>query len=110
MPSVTHPLSVTSLDDDINAIREAVLRELDAGREVMVHAHSWGGIPANSALDGLSKGDRARDVKKGVVKLAFVASFMIPEGLNVTEALGGTPEWWIRNEVSVCMGKLFGGH
>lgn len=40
----------TSLDEDIAAIRNAVLKELDAGRDVVMNAHSWGGIPSNQSF------------------------------------------------------------
>jgi pimeloyl-ACP methyl ester carboxylesterase len=102
MPSVGRDTPVASLDEDILAVREAVLKELDAGQDVVVNAHSWGGIPANSALDGLAKIDREKEGKKGVVKLTFVSAFVLSEGVSLTEAVGGGPApWWIISEVSI---------
>jgi pimeloyl-ACP methyl ester carboxylesterase len=40
LPSVGSSAPVKSLDEDIDAVRTAVIRELDAGRDVMVNAHS----------------------------------------------------------------------
>jgi pimeloyl-ACP methyl ester carboxylesterase len=80
MPSVGNSPPVSSLDEDIKAIREVVVRELDSGSDVIVNIHSWAGIPANSALDGLSKTER-QSGQPGVIKLTFIASFLLPEGL-----------------------------
>jgi hypothetical protein len=91
---------VTSLDEDIAAVRSAVLTEVDAGKDVIVNAHSWAGIPVNSALDGLSKADREAEGKPGgVVKLTFVTSFVLPEGTSLEESLGGPADWFIYNDV-----------
>jgi pimeloyl-ACP methyl ester carboxylesterase len=40
LPSVGSLPPVNNLDDDIAAVRTAVIKELDAGRNVMVNAHS----------------------------------------------------------------------
>lgn len=89
-PSVYQtPTPVSDMQPDIQAVRDAVLKELDAGRDVVVGAHSWAGAPVNSALDGLSKKEREAEGKSsGVVKLAFMAAFVVPEGVSVFDALG----------------------
>lgn len=48
MPGVGGSPPVTSLDEDTEAVREAVLKELEDGRDVVVHAHSWAGVPVNN--------------------------------------------------------------
>jgi pimeloyl-ACP methyl ester carboxylesterase len=40
MPSVGRVPSVKSLDDDIAAVRSAVLKELETGNDVIVNSHS----------------------------------------------------------------------
>jgi hypothetical protein len=50
MPSVGTVPPVSSLDEDIAAVRNAVMVELDAGRDVIVNAHSWSGIPVNRSV------------------------------------------------------------
>ncbi|CZR50917.1 uncharacterized protein PAC_00791 [Phialocephala subalpina] len=78
----------TSLDEDIAAIRGVVLQELDAGHDVVINAHSWGGVPTTTALEGLTKPERLASGKStGVTKLTFVAAFVIPEhNKNMTHA------------------------
>jgi pimeloyl-ACP methyl ester carboxylesterase len=102
MPAVGRKNPVTSLDEDIKAVRTAVMKELDAGQDVIVNAHSWGGLPVNSALDGLSKAERQKDGKKGAVaKLAFVSSFVLPENTSLLDSIGGVaPGHWGAGDVS----------
>jgi pimeloyl-ACP methyl ester carboxylesterase len=40
MPGIGQSPPVTSLDEDIAAVRSAVKKELDLGNDVMMHAHS----------------------------------------------------------------------
>lgn len=40
---------------DITVIRDTVKRQIDANNDVAVLAHSWGGVPASAALEGLRK-------------------------------------------------------
>ena len=83
------------MDEDIAAIKSAVLKELDLGNDVVVNAHSWGGIPTCSALDGLSKVERQKaGMSTGVTRLIFAAAFLLPEGVSLQDAIGGRPAWW----------------
>ncbi|KAK0119058.1 hypothetical protein ONS96_012126 [Cadophora gregata f. sp. sojae] len=95
-PGTGNVPAVKSLDEDIAAVRSVVLKEIDAGSDVIVSAHSWGGVPACSALDGLSKAERQRDGKPGgVAKLAFVTSFILPEETSISDVLGGPLPVWV---------------
>jgi hypothetical protein len=61
-----------------------------------------GGIPTNCALDGLSRKERKAEGKHGVVKLAFVTSFLLQEGMSLQDMLGGsTPDFWIIDDVNI---------
>lgn len=101
LPGTGSVPTVKNLDADNAAVREVVLKEIDAGNDVMVNAHSWGGLPACSALDGLSKAEREGNGKQGAVtKLSFVSSFVLPEGWSIADALGGPKEEWVPDEVS----------
>ncbi|KAG0651156.1 hypothetical protein D0Z07_2593 [Hyphodiscus hymeniophilus] len=96
MPGVGGSPPVDSLDEDIAAVRTVVMKELETGNDAIIHAHSWGGIPVNSALDGLSKAERDNDGKKGaVVKLTFVSSFVLPENTSLLDlGEGVAPDFW----------------
>ena len=101
MPSVGSYPPVQSLDEDIATVRSAVLTELELGNDVVMNAHSWGGIPTTSALDGLSKAERAREGKKGgVVKITLVAAWLRPKGVGVKSRDIALPANWLLDDVS----------
>ncbi|CZT01534.1 uncharacterized protein RCO7_02122 [Rhynchosporium graminicola] len=98
-PGTGNVPAVESLDEDIAAVRAVVLKEIDAGFDVVVSPHSWGGVPTCSALDGLSIAERRRDGKPGgVMKLAFVSAFVLPEETSVEDVIGGAPPFWVPDE------------
>jgi pimeloyl-ACP methyl ester carboxylesterase len=62
--------STASLEDDAQVIRSTVLKTLESGNDCVVVAHSYGGIPANQAMEGLGK--KHRGDKPGVVKMVYI--------------------------------------
>ena len=105
MPGAGKIPAVDSLDEDIQAVRSVVMKELDAGLDVVINSPSWAAIPVTSALDGLSRAEREKDGKKGaVVKLVFISSFVLPENMSLLDAIGGAiPRFWqIREVIKRC--------
>ena len=76
---------------DAGAIRKQILHLIDTvDKDIVVVAHSYGGIPAGGAARGLSKMARAKEGKKGgVIGLVYVAGFIVPENSNLVEIMGG---------------------
>jgi pimeloyl-ACP methyl ester carboxylesterase len=108
LPAVNSSPPVTSLTEDIETIRAAVEKEVESGHELMVHVHSWGGIPATSALDGLSLSERQQGGKVGgVVNISYVSPFLFPAGVSLEQFIGGPssrPDWWVvSDDVSKCI-------
>ncbi|KAH8629886.1 hypothetical protein IG631_14463 [Alternaria alternata] len=96
LPSVGRVPPITDLDEDIAVIRSAVLKELDAGRNVVTNAHSYAGIPVSSALHGLGTIARQRaGLLGGVVKLTYITSFITSEGTSLLDIIGGLPNGWV---------------
>lgn len=88
-------------DDDAAHIRREVLSLLDgetaaAPSNVVLAAHSYGGMPTTSALRGLDRAHRAAQGKTtAVVGIVYLASFLIPLGQSNREfmgAVGALPE------------------
>ncbi|KAK8094900.1 hypothetical protein PG997_001585 [Apiospora hydei] len=87
----------TGLEADITAIRAGLEGLIDAEAEVVVVAHSYGGIPAAGAVQGLSCAERARQGEKGgVLMLVHMAAFAVPAGTSLRDNLPGReyPPWW----------------
>lgn len=101
-PSVGRVPTTKDLSEDIAVLRTAILHELDTeGKDVLIHAHSWGGLIVNTALEGLSKAEREREGKKTAVTiLTYVSCFIFPEGQTIQNYLGGFQEAWQVDEVS----------
>jgi pimeloyl-ACP methyl ester carboxylesterase len=91
LPSVgsSTPLSVTATTD-VDFVRNTLLLPLlEAGTDVVVLSHSYGGFVGGAAAKGLSKQERvASGQKGGVIGLIFIAAFIGPTGSSLT-ALGG---------------------
>ncbi|KAL2680348.1 hypothetical protein Neosp_007945 [[Neocosmospora] mangrovei] len=66
--------------DDVKVIHEAMTPYLDAGREVVLVAHSYGGVPGVSSLQGHTIQERAvKNLKGGVKGIVAVAAFVLPQ-------------------------------
>lgn len=96
MPSVGSETPPEDLSQDIAALRELVTEAIASGNDVVVVPHSWSGIVVGSALGGLSKKEREeRGEKGGVIRAAYMCSFMAPEGVSLMDALQHQiPDWW----------------
>ncbi|KAI0201685.1 alpha/beta-hydrolase [Astrocystis sublimbata] len=82
--------------DDALAVQQAVEKRMDEGKEFIIAAHSYGGIPGCGATKAFTIHDRAAAGKKGGFRaILFIAAFVIPEpGLDLLTAFGGTfPPW-----------------
>ena len=75
---------------DAEGVREKLISLIEPdGKDILVLAHSYGGIPAGGAARGLSKTSRVRDGKSGgVIGLIYMCAHLVPEGTTVLEYLG----------------------
>lgn len=64
----------------------------DAGRDVIIISHSYGGVPATESVRGLSKAARAKEGKPGgVVRLAYMTSLVPELGVAANDVLTNRP-------------------
>jgi len=98
LPSVNpKDAETTTAQGDIDVIRKTYLLPLlEKGEDVVIVAHSYGGVVSPPAAFGLSKTDRAASgAKGGVLGLIFVSGNVSPEGLSLFEVIGGQwPPWF----------------
>lgn len=105
LPSTTGDPTKT-FKDDLDAAREAISREAGQGYDVVVVAHSYGGMVANSAIKGFTKprnsaggtstppstSASAQNVSAGrVIGLILIASGFTLTGLSFMDPLFGHP-------------------
>lgn len=92
LASVGRSPPVTSLEPDVEVVRDTALAETRQGRNVVVVCHSYGGVPTNQALRGLDKPQSPGGGR--VLAIVYIASYMIREGVSgsdAVEAQGGSP-------------------
>lgn len=94
MPSVGSSPPLPTWEQDAQAVRQVIMSKLDAGKDVVVLAHSFGGIAMSEAAKGLGKKDRdAQGLKGGIIKLVYMCAMALPEGqCHVGQLVPQTPE------------------
>ncbi|EEH09326.1 conserved hypothetical protein [Histoplasma capsulatum G186AR] len=93
-PSLDSNPPHASWDKDAEAIRRVVTENIDAGRDVVAVAHSFGGVAMSEAVKGLGKRARENDgLKGGVVGLVYMTALALVEGQSqATLIVPQTPE------------------
>jgi hypothetical protein len=99
--STLKPPFPTGLDEDVEVIRAAILKAADAGKDVVLAMHSYGGIPGSEAAKGLSKEERAKEGKPGgLVNLVYISAFALAEGVCLQSG-GKISPWCQIDEATV---------
>lgn len=81
------------LEDDTAAVRSELQKLVDAGKDVIVVPHSYGGVPVSNAVKGLNHKDRAE--AGGVIMVVYMTSFAIAAGTGLADGAGPElPPWW----------------
>lgn len=83
-PTVYHATEIKqpSLEPDIRAVRAVMKPLVQAGREVVLVMHSWGGFPGSSALEGYTQNVR---------HLVYMAAFVPAVGQRVIDIAEPAP-------------------
>ncbi len=96
LPSALSNPAATFLDD-ITAVRTAITAATTRGRDVVVVAHSYGGLPGHSASKGLTPpspddADASSSSSDGhVIGFVLLASGFTVTGLSFLDGAGGQP-------------------
>ncbi|PLB40930.1 alpha/beta hydrolase [Aspergillus candidus] len=100
LPSTAYNPEAT-FKDDIDAARDVISAETSTGRNVVVIAHSYGGMVGNSAVKGFTRPTDADDNRAGsVIGLILIASGFTLTGLSFMDPFFGhpPPSWRVNNE------------
>ncbi|KAK2011633.1 alpha/beta-hydrolase [Colletotrichum eremochloae] len=82
------------LEQDTEAVRTELQTLVDEGRDVIMVAHSYGGIPVSNAVKGLNYKDLVAQKKPGgVIMVIYLTSFAIPAGTGLYNG-GDLAPWW----------------
>lgn len=95
------PLPPATMTDDANAVRDVVDKLTNEGKDVIVMAHSYGGLPATESINGTSKKQRASDGKTGgVIRLVYLSALIAQVGVSTVAFMGQLPDFLTMN---VCL-------
>ncbi|KAJ4986822.1 putative esterase/lipase, partial [Stagonosporopsis vannaccii] len=79
-----------TMADDASFVASFVRNLADAGDEVVLVAHSYGGMPASECMAGLSVESRRKEGKRGGVRrLAYVTAVVPKVGEGLAETMLG---------------------
>ena len=83
--------------DDIANIQKEVAALADAGKSIVVVAHSYGSLPAGEAAKGLLLREREAEGRKGgVVHFVYISAFVLPPSTSLMDALDGKDLPWFQ--------------
>ncbi|KAL1847316.1 hypothetical protein Plec18170_008664 [Paecilomyces lecythidis] len=100
LPTVDSNPPLTSWDKDAEAVRTEILRHLDAGKDVIVIAHSYGGLVMSEGVRGLGKKAREEQGQKtGVLRLIYMCAVASQEGKTFVEITQAETEEEIQFEL-----------
>lgn len=86
------PEKPATLEDDAAFCRSIIEGLADQGRDIMVLTHSYGGVVGTEAAKGLGKVERqAKGQLGGIVRMAYLASIVPPEGGSLLGEQGEAP-------------------
>jgi hypothetical protein len=108
MPSLgkRDPLPAATMEDDADAIRTIVEQVANDGFDVLLIAHSYGGLPATQSIKGVSKKERAAQGKTGgVVRLLYTTAVVPEVGKDLPSVMGDNIPTSIQIDVSVPRAK-----
>ncbi|KAL8375644.1 hypothetical protein RB595_006972 [Gaeumannomyces hyphopodioides] len=96
LPSVGTTNPSQALNADVAAVRADVERLVDAGKEVVLVGHSYGGAVMGSAVEGLGAHQRkAAGHEGGIVSQIWMTAFALDVGGSLGAGVGAVlPEWW----------------
>lgn len=88
--NASEPLT-SSCSADAKSVRQQILPLIEQdGKDIILLAHSYGGIPGGGAAYGLSQKTRSQQGKKGgVIGLVYMSAFVVPGGESLRDYLGG---------------------
>ena len=101
LPSAGHIPPEDAFTKEVTVLLQAIASELLAGNDVMVLAHSYGGIPVTEALIEIGKDVKGEAGK--ILGIVFVAAMMPDDGENLATAMKTGVAPWVKIEVRLLL-------
>ena len=101
LPSASRngPEAPASLSDDAKFFSAIIRKIADQGKDIVVFAHSYGGLVASESAKGHSKEERcAGGLKGGIIRIVFLAAIVLQEGQSLAGHQGQFPPSIIKTD------------
>jgi pimeloyl-ACP methyl ester carboxylesterase len=96
-----HSQTTPTMFDDAAFITHEVTQLADQGKDVILIAHSYGGIPTSESIKGLAKAERTVG---GVVRVAYITALVPKLGASAMDVLADVaPENRDELQIDVCL-------
>ncbi|KAE9576845.1 hypothetical protein CGCF415_v010903 [Colletotrichum fructicola] len=97
LPSVGAEPATVSLDEDAAVLRSTLTTLADAGKQIVLVVHSYGGMVGANAVSGLGYQQRANNSETGgVIMMVYLAAFAAPTSTSLVDMLSGEFLPWMR--------------
>ncbi|KAI3396012.1 hypothetical protein diail_583 [Diaporthe ilicicola] len=97
LPSVGNTNASVGVTEDAAALAAELTTLTDAGKNVVMVCHSYGGVVASVAVEGFGYKNRtAAGHDNGVIMLVYMTAFAAPAQTSLLDALGGEYLWWMQ--------------
>lgn len=103
LPSVGNTNASVGVTEDAAALAAELATLTDAGKNVVMVCHSYGGVVASVAVQGFGFKDRSAAGlgNNGVIMLVYMTAFAAPAQTSLLDALGGEYLWWMSPDTTV---------
>lgn len=103
LPSVGNTNASVGVAEDAAALSAELATLTDAGKNVVMVCHSYGGVVASSAVEGFGYKNRSAAGlgANGVIMLVYMTAFAAPAQTSLLDALGGEYLWWMTPDSTV---------
>ncbi|KAK3676575.1 hypothetical protein LTR78_003349 [Recurvomyces mirabilis] len=99
--SSTSPPTADALAQDVKVLSKTIRSCLTSGRDVLLVAHSYGGVPLSEALGEIGGAAGGKGDAK-VLGVVFVAAIVPSEGENMGSAMKTGVAEWVKIEGNIC--------
>ncbi|KAJ5633375.1 hypothetical protein N7490_009714 [Penicillium lividum] len=96
-PSTGAEPATKTLEDDVSHLRDILVALSNAGKSILIVAHSYGGVVASAAVKGLVRSTQNSEDDCGrVLMILYMAAFVVPKGKSLLDVMGGQLLPWIQ--------------
>lgn len=105
LPSVGTANASVGVADDAAALQaELATLITDAGKDVVMVGHSYGGVVISTASEGYGYKNRsAAGLEGGVIMMVYMTAFAVPQQTSLLDGLGGEYLWWMTPDATVSL-------